>query len=191
VELYIIRHLQTDWNRQGLLQGSNDIDILPIDDQCQRLIERQKQRLVDSIGFEHVIVSELQRTHQTAAAYGFNRYTVEPLINELNFGRFEGRSRQELITAVGQTWFDDPRKVVLGESIEELSQRIKVFLRKYSGNRRLLIFAHGSWTRAMISFVECGDLRNMNQIQVANNQLIQLSCHRIDKSDLLTEQACL
>lgn len=174
MELYIIRHLQTDWNKQGLLQGSNDIDILPIDDTLFSQIEQQKKQLDDIGDCDHILVSELKRTHQTARAYGFDQVTVEPLINELNFGQFEGKPRQQLLDQIGPIWFDDPRQVVLGESINHLNERIIAFLEKYHHCHRLIIFAHGSWTRAMISLIKYGDLRNMNQVEVVNNQLIRL-----------------
>ena len=186
--MYIIRHLQTDWNRQGLLQGSNDIDILPIDEALQQQIDQQKQLLNDIGEFDHVMVSEMRRTQQTASAYGFERWKKEGLINELNFGQFEGRPRDELISSVGQIWFDDPRQVMLGESIVDLHKRISLFLHKYQDCQRLLVFGHGSWARAMLSFFECGDLRKMNQLQMLNNQLIKLSYQPTTINQLADEQ---
>lgn len=175
MKLYIIRHLQTEWNKKGVLQGSHDLSILPLSPEDVQLIAERQKLLQDKAGkFDLILTSGQQRTQQTAQQYGFFNYSVEPLLNELNFGEFEGRPRDDLIAACGNAWFEDPRELVLGESIRQLESRIQFFLEKYQACEQLLVFAHGSWTRAMMSFVEVGSLKNMNKVAVVNNQLIEL-----------------
>ncbi|WP_058529499.1 histidine phosphatase family protein [Legionella londiniensis] len=176
MHLYIIRHLQTDWNKKGLLQGSHDLSILPLAPDVAAAVQKQKKILEEKSNvFDLVLTSSLCRTQQTALEYGFSNFSVEPLANELNFGKYEGKSRELLIKELGQKWFDDPRELILGESIHNLELRIRAFLEKYQHIGRLLIFAHGSWTRAMISFVRFGNLKMMNQVEVLNNQLVELT----------------
>jgi probable phosphoglycerate mutase len=176
MKLYIIRHLQTEWNKKSVLQGSHDLSILPPTSEEMLEIEQNKKWLIkQKNNFDLVFTSSLQRTQQTAAYYGFTHVVIEPLLNELNFGEYEGRSRDELITAVGESWFEDPREIILGEPISNLEFRIQSFLEKYKHYKQLLIFAHGSWTRALISFVQFGNLKQMNQTIVKNNQLVELT----------------
>ncbi|AHE67638.1 histidine phosphatase family protein [Legionella oakridgensis] len=175
MHLYIIRHLQTDWNKKGILQGTHDLNILPVAPEVTDLIQQQKKMLHEKVNsFDLVLTSSLRRTQETALEYGFSNFFVEPLINELNFGKFEGQPRELLIKELGQPWFDDPRELVLGESIHHFELRIRAFLEKYQHLEQLLIFSHGSWTRGVISFVRFGNLKMMNQVQVLNNQLIEL-----------------
>lgn len=177
MELYIIRHLQTEWNQRGVLQGSNDIDILPVSNEQQIEIAQTNQELNAIGNFDSIIVSELKRTHQTAKQYGYSEFSVESLINELNFGIYEGQPKERMISELGPSWYDDPRNLVLGEPIVGLAKRVELFLQKYEQSHRLLVFAHGSWTRAMISFVTIGSLKNMNKVTVENNQLVKLNYH--------------
>lgn len=175
MELIIIRHLQTEWNQKGVMQGSHDINILPISEQQQDEIEFKKREIISSGCFDNILVSELKRTHQTALQYGYHEFTIEPLINELNFGKYEGQPKEVMISELGSSWYEDPSNLILGEPIVNLGRRIERFLQKYEHNQRLLIFAHGSWTRATMSVISCGSLKNMNKVEVLNNQLVKLN----------------
>jgi broad specificity phosphatase PhoE len=176
MKLYIIRHLETEWNKSGILQGSRDLSILPPSNQVMLEIEHNKTWLnKQEKTFSLVLASTLQRTQQTAACYGFNQLTVEPLLNELNFGPYEGLPKNELITTHADAWFEDPSDIVLGEPISNLASRIHSFLEKYQHHQQLLIFSHGAWTRALISLLESGTLKQMNKIVLKNNQLVELT----------------
>ncbi len=176
MKLIVIRHLQTEWNQRKVLQGSHDIDILPISDSLKTQIETQRSQIeAKKEPVDLVVTSALKRTQQTARAYGYDKFTVEPLINELNFGPFEGRSRDDLIEHCGEAWFEDPGSIVLGEPMQSLEKRIKLFLEKYQAYRQVLVFAHGSWARALTSILSCGSVKNMNKVVVENNQLLELN----------------
>lgn len=174
MKLYVIRHIKTEWNKNSLLQGTYDLSILPPSSEDALEIERRKKWLKEANQFDLVLASSLKRTQQTAACYGFFSFVVEPLLNELNFGEYEGRPSKELIAAFGNLWFDDPRGIILGESISNLECRIKSFLEKYKNNKRILIFAHGCWMRALISYVRSGNLKELNKLTIKNNQLVEL-----------------
>jgi broad specificity phosphatase PhoE len=176
MKLYFIRHLQTEWNKRGVLQGSNDVSILPPSPQDEIQIEENKQYLLKKEStFNTVLTSSLQRTQQTARCYGYTNLTVEPLLNELIFGEFEGRLKDELVHTIGEQWYEDPSEIILGEPISNLAFRIQSFLEKYKHKKQLLVFAHGSWMRALISYAQSGNLKDMNKIVIINNQLVELN----------------
>lgn len=170
MEITLIRHLPTKWNLQAKLQGKRDIPILPITEGVQEKIHHNLQ-LLEGKSFEYVLSSTLSRTKQTAQLYGFNPKS-EPLLNELDFGPFEGRSKDELILQYSSLWSENPRELVLGESLLNLEKRIILFLEKYNEAANILAFGHGSWIRALSSYYHHGHINQMNQVTVLNNELI-------------------
>jgi broad specificity phosphatase PhoE len=174
MRITLIRHLPTEWNIKTWLQGRQDIDILPITDGDQHEIDRNQQALSEFLPFNLILASTLKRTHQTAELYGMNVVT-EPLLDELDFGEFEGRPKEDLIKELGETWFENPRALKLGENLVNLENRIVHFIEKYESYNNILVFGHGSWIRAFISLVQNGHINRMNQVHVPNNKCITLT----------------
>jgi broad specificity phosphatase PhoE len=178
MQITLIRHLPTDWNKKQKLQGRQDIGISPLTGDIQKEIVLNQQFLKTHSPFEFVLASTLKRTHQTAQLYGYKCET-EGLLDELDFGPFEGLSKEKLIKEYGDKWADNPKELVLGESIKNLEERIVSFLAKYKESTNILVFGHGSWIRAIISYHQYGHINNMNKITVNNNECIQLSLNEI------------
>jgi len=177
MELLVIRHLPTKYNSNGILQGCLDIDIDP-PSQEQLLRITENQRKIRQVGpIDRVLCSSLNRTAQTALAYGYDEKACirEPLLNELDFGCYEGRPRQEMWDALGDVWWQSPKHLVLGEPVLALQQRITGLLEKYDQAERLLLFSHGAWIRALLSYSQIGDIKNMNQMTVNNNDMLCLT----------------
>jgi broad specificity phosphatase PhoE len=174
MQITVIRHLPTEWNKQTWLQGRQDIELAQVSDELLEGIEENQKVLQKLAPFDIVLASTLQRTHQTANLYGY-KYEIEALLDELNFGPFEGVPKHKLIEKYGEVWFENPRELVLGESLKNLEKRIVMFLDKYQKNTNILAFGHGSWIRAMISYANYGDINQMNKIDVVNNACMTLN----------------
>ncbi|GAB6041641.1 histidine phosphatase family protein [Endothiovibrio diazotrophicus] len=172
--LILIRHLPTAWNRDGLLQGRRDLPILEPGPDEQAAIADNRHRLAELGPFDAVLVSRLQRTAMTADRHGYQgRYRVEPLLDELDFGPYEGRPRAELLAEVGARWREAPQQLVLGEALTDLEQRVRTVLQQYDGDN-VLIFGHGAWIRAAVAIVREGGIEGMNRTVIDNNQLVIL-----------------
>lgn len=177
MQFYLIRHLPTSWNEKGLLQGSKDI---PINKERIHLFENQinenKRIIQESEPFDIVLSSSLVRTQKTAELYGMNDVVIDSNLDELNFGSYEGRSKEFLINSIEDNWFEDPISInSLGEKMEHFQARIMQFIEEYSSYKKLLIFGHGSWIRAFHSIVMSGDINEMNKITLTNNELMQIT----------------
>ncbi|EKN68391.1 histidine phosphatase family protein [Schinkia azotoformans] len=175
MELLLIRHLPTEWNISGFLQGSQDIPLLPVIDEDLAKLEENK-KVISSFQPEIVVASQLKRTQQTALHYGFPNPFVEPLLNELNFGKYEGIEKKHLLQV--KEWISDPKSLILGERLSDFEKRIFRFLSKYDHFTRILVFGHGSWIRALLSLNQIGSIKEMNQIEVHNNELIYLTINQ-------------
>jgi broad specificity phosphatase PhoE len=173
MHITLIRHLPTEWNHRQKLQGRRDIGLSPITEVVQTGIRHNQQLLNKLSPFDVVLASTLKRTHQTAQLYGYQAET-ESLLDELDFGPFEGLPKEKIIEKYGDQWIENPKELVLGESLSKLEERIILFLNEYRGSANLLVFSHGAWTRAFLSYVQYGHINKMNQMTVANNQCITL-----------------
>jgi probable phosphoglycerate mutase len=174
MQITLIRHLPTEWNKKMWLQGRRDIDVSPPTDVIEREIKGNKKHLEELSPFELVLASTLKRTQQTAHLYGYNA-VPEMLLDELDFGPFEGVSKKKLIEKYGDIWLRNPKSLVLGESLQDLEKRVVHFLEKFCVYENILVFGHGSWIRAFLSYKKYGDINQMNKITVKNNECITVS----------------
>lgn len=136
MKLYIMRHGETDWNKQGLIQGSADI---PLNEYGIALAELTRDGLAaEGIRFDKIFTSPYQRAVQTAQIIAEpSGVEVQPAkaIQEMSFGAYEGIKIRELRTNPAyreiNKCFDDPVHYVPegeAESYEEVFARIRGFL---------------------------------------------------------------
>jgi probable phosphoglycerate mutase len=99
--IYFIRHGETDWNREGRLQGQRDI---PLNDLGRAQAEEAGRRLATLVA-PHPLpwhVSPLLRTQETAKRARLSvemadeGYLLEDRLKELSFGRWEGLTWREV-----------------------------------------------------------------------------------------------
>lgn len=172
--LVVIRHLPTAWNLSERLQGRADIAIAPPDSKELEVIQENRTKLSLLGPFDKIICSNLQRTRQSAEIYGYENPMCEPLLAELDFGRYEGALRKEMLAEIGDAWTNSPQTLELGESISQLEKRVRDFLVNYNQHKRVLVFGHGCWCRALKSIHETGNVNAMNQLTVRNNEVLVL-----------------
>lgn len=160
--LYVIRHGQTDYNREERLQGARDI---PLNDKGRGQARSNGQTLA-AAPLEHPldafdwVSSPLSRTRETmelvrtAAGLAPDAYRTDRLLIELSFGDWEGQTLNEvgehsphLIAEreLGKWRFRPPG--VTAESYAMLAERIDRFLA--SVNRPTICVAHGGVIRTL------------------------------------------
>lgn len=59
IDIYVVRHGETNWNVQGLLQGHTDI---PLNEQGVKQAHELKEKLKE-ISFGKILSSDLSRAH--------------------------------------------------------------------------------------------------------------------------------
>ena len=173
--IFGIRHLPTVYSNNGLLLGTINEPIASPSAHSLHLLDLHRARLADQ-NIDAVITSSLLRTQQTAKVCGYGCYTVDRLADELNFGFYEGRAKTQLIEDCGTAWHLNPGRLLLGESIEQLSERIKLFVDKYRKMNDVLLFGHGAWLRAAYALIVCRDINKMNQMEIAPGGMVIIEC---------------
>ena len=147
-ELIVMRHGETDWNRQHRFQGQIDV---PLNAAGRAQAKRLAQRLAQE-AFDVVVASDLQRARSTAELAAAGRDIVsEPLWREQSFGVLEGLDAPTIIDQHPQLWsswlrHDADYALPGGESVRTFHARVLRALReaveRYNG-ARVAVFTHG------------------------------------------------
>ncbi len=140
-----VRHGITDWNLQGIAQGSADV---PLNIMGIQQAEALAERLESEESWDLIISSDLSRAIETAEIIG-NKLGLpvghfDTRLRERSGGKIEGTTEEERI----ERWGADYRKLDLGmESLDETADRgvacTKDVLNNFNGQRVLLI-SHGA-----------------------------------------------
>ncbi|MEL0008894.1 MAG: histidine phosphatase family protein [Flammeovirgaceae bacterium] len=188
MKLYIIRHAETEYNRKGIIQGSEvDSDINDVgDDQAESFYDYYK-----NVNFDKIYVSNLKRTFQTIKRFTENGVECEKLkeFNEISWGVNQGKSDDlkdyaELI----DTWLAGnlDNKFDEGESPNEMSVRlVKGFNKVLEDNHdTVLLCIHGRALRILLSKIIDNDLTKMDKYIHSNTGLYILE-YRDGKYEIL------
>lgn len=182
-KIYIIRHGQTDYNKNGMVQGSG-IDA-PLNEEGYRQAELFWQAYKE-YSFDAVYTSALQRTHQSVQKFieaGFKHVVFEGL-NEINWGHREGKAFTneehnhylEVVTA----WQNGELHVLIegGESPQDVQRRqqtvLKYLLEEEEGEN-ILICMHGRAMRILLCYMLNYPLQNMDYFDHDNLGLYELT----------------
>ncbi len=154
---YLIRHGETQWNREGRYQGSTDIPLSSEGLAQAELLAKRFQYLP----LDAIYVSPLQRAKATADAIA-KQTGITPIVEEhfreINFGEWEGMSIPQLLETYGQAYqnfYENPfQHTFPGEgSFTKVAERavlgFEKILEKERG-KRVAIVSHGGLLRVML-----------------------------------------
>lgn len=147
MQIYFIRHGQTEANVNGILTGRLETDLTQkgIDDAIIL-----SKRLIDD--FDYYYCSPLTRTHQTLKSIkGDVDFFIDERITEVYSGDWQGKSKAELPEKEYDLYkrgeFNPPN----GESLEDVDKRIESFLQdmfsKYKSDVKILVVTHNAFMR--------------------------------------------
>ena len=151
MRLALIRHGPTDWNEAHRLQGLSD---QPLSAAGHEAVKRWRVP-EEYRGFTWV-ASPLSRAQETARLLGLT-CAVEPLICEMHWGAWEGRTREELITAYGEEFHARTAKGLDlrphdGESPREVRNRVAAWIAECAAaDRDIGAVTHQGIIRAALS----------------------------------------
>lgn len=118
--LVLLRHGQTVWSESGQHTGRTNIPLTDTGyEQARAAGERLREAFPKGFDPDCIFASPLRRAQQTAQLAGYGDFKVLDEIAEWDYGRAEGRTRQEVSEAGGfqwDVWRDGPRS--LPESLE-------------------------------------------------------------------------
>lgn len=194
-QIFIVRHGETDFNKQNIVQGSG-VDMVINEHgltQAQKFYQWYKNH-----PFQHIYISALQRTYQSVQPFIESGipYTILPQLNEISWGDFEGKQQTDIQrTLYWETvaqWNDGNlhAKIPNGESPLELQARQKEVLHYLfdSPHEHVLVCMHGRAMKSFLCLLLNKPLTQMEQYKHTNLCVYQLEydgekCHLIKSND--------
>jgi probable phosphoglycerate mutase len=142
--VYLVRHGETEWSRNGRHTGRTDLPLTPTGEQLAGPIGT---RLAGTT-FDHVLSSPLTRARRTAELAGFAP-APDPDLVEWDYGEFEGLRTVEVRGRwPGWQLFRDGCPG--GESVEQIAGRAdRVVARLHGLSGNVLVFSHGHFLRVL------------------------------------------
>lgn len=178
-KIYLVRHGETEWNKEGRSQGcSNDIPLSEVGMiQANAIANRLKNESIDLF-----FSSNLTRAYQTAkaiAVYHDKEVIMHKEFMEISFGAWEGLRFDEIkekYIDVYKIWRDTPHiaKVPGAESILEIKERSMTKLMEIINtekDKNILIVSHGITIKVLIASIIGIDLSNLHKIRQDNTAL--------------------
>jgi len=152
IELWLIRHGETDWNRDHRLQGWVDTPL----NRTGRSQARQLAAVLSGRTFTGVWSSDLSRAVETARL-AFGEPTQEKALRELDFGDLQGLDWNGLPPPIRSMMIAFDEFVAPGgESHQQMEDRVLQFLAGLTEGTHL-VFTHGGVIRMLRR--GCGDDR--------------------------------
>ena len=104
VELAIVRHGQTEFNRRGLYQGHADSPLTALGESQARLLAPRLRALGCSPTIYCSDLGRARRTAELLADPAFHRIREDAGLRERRYGVFEGLSRTEIAERYPDAW---------------------------------------------------------------------------------------
>ncbi|MBM7608835.1 putative phosphoglycerate mutase [Lysinibacillus composti] len=157
IEIFLIRHGETEWNAEGRLQGWLDSNLTP----TGRLHAEKLRDFLAQETFHAVYSSPSQRALQTANILTNQKMNIiqDKRLQEIRLGNWQGRLIEEILqndskrylhyTESPELYDPDPES----ERFEQVSKRMGEFLhncvQKHDGER-IVVVTHGVAIRALL-----------------------------------------
>ncbi|WP_312165080.1 histidine phosphatase family protein [Phenylobacterium sp.] len=148
--IYLLRHGQTDYNRDGRLQGQTDSQLTSLGMAQVRAMAAVLAEQIDDLSGWRILASPLRRTRQSAAIVSQALrlpVEIEPALIEVGCGSWENRMYADLrieqpAAFAGRDWvFNSPD----GERFEDVDGRVRPWLATLppEPERKVIAVSHG------------------------------------------------
>jgi probable phosphoglycerate mutase len=150
VELWLIRHGETEWSLSGQHTSISDIPLT--DHGRQRAVELRDY--LAGRRFAAVFVSPRQRAQETCTIAGYGDVAqTDDNLQEWNYGESEGKTTKQMREIYGPTWSVWSSPIIGGESVESVGDRAdKVIARSLAAagdGGQVALFAHAHILRIL------------------------------------------
>ena len=182
-ELWLIRHGESQGNREGRYQGHADMPLSALGREQARLLAERLNRIHQIAPFAALYSSDLQRAVQTAQPIGeLLGMSVQRKsgLREIDVGAWAGLTFQEIAHRYPDEWasthlnMDPELERGGGESYRQAQIRIvseiNNIARQHVGSRVLIVF-HGGVLRAYVAFILGLSLTNLRRVKTFNTSI--------------------
>ncbi|MGB8454663.1 MAG: histidine phosphatase family protein [Anaerocolumna sp.] len=182
-EIFLVRHGETAWNKEGKFQGCTDINLSQEGIQQAHLLKD-----VFKNSFDYVYTSPLSRAVQTAEilcqAHKDIKPVVLPDLREINFGAWEGLTIMQIreqYQAEYQAWRTDEEygnlmggDLTLRNAGNRAKDAILSLAEKHAG-KKIVIVAHGGILKAALIGIFDWKMTMYHRFFLGNTSVTKLS----------------
>ncbi len=181
MNIYIVRHGETDWNREGIYQGQTDTSL----NEKGRDDAKKLAAALSKIRFSCIYSSDLKRARETAEI--INESLNLPVfytrnLREMDFGRWTGISvfdMEKIDPDLFRRWQDNPWDISPpgGETFRELTERVVDTIEEISNKHRdenILVVSHGGPIKALILWLIHGNPSSYWNIRISHRTIVLL-----------------
>ncbi|MGN6098101.1 MAG: histidine phosphatase family protein [Bosea sp. (in: a-proteobacteria)] len=187
--LILVRHGETDWNREGRLQGGRDIPLNALGrEQAAEAADRLKT-LEPAFADLDYICSPMERARETMDILRRDldlpagAYRIDDRLKELTFGEWEGFTWREIRKAEREQahlrerdkWGFVPPG---GESYRMLAERVRPVLAGLE--RETVIVSHGGVARAVLALVGAVAPQKAAMVEIWQGKLLVVEGGKAD-----------
>ena len=190
--LYLVRHGETEWNKNGIIQGQLDS---PLTNEGLSQVKQTALELKD-IYFDAIFSSDLHRAQKTAEIMNLERklaIQTSKALRERNYGHYEGTSREEyrkkfqhLIDKVKELSEKEQREFKFDSDIESEEDVIARFITQLREiaiaypNKNILVVSHGGCLRTFLTHLGFAKYGELPMGSFSNAGYIKVLCDGID-----------
>ncbi|MEI2405738.1 histidine phosphatase family protein [Niallia taxi] len=149
MDLGLIRHGSTAWNKEGRAQGSSDI---PLDEEGLKGAKLLAERLQEG-DWKIIYSSDLTRARQTAEIIANKlqiKLVLDERLRETKGGLIEGTTEAERIERWGMNWREQDLGIESSASVKARTQSFVKELAATAVQQNTLIVSHGALLKAII-----------------------------------------
>ncbi|MDP3411389.1 histidine phosphatase family protein [Bosea sp. (in: a-proteobacteria)] len=187
--LILIRHGETDWNREGRLQGGQDIPLNELGRTQAAEAAGRLRTLAPGFATLEYIGSPMQRARETmdilraTLSLEPGAYRLDDRLKELTFGCWEGFTWRDIRKAEREQaqlrerdkWSFVPPG---GESYAMLAQRIRPVLEELT--RETVIVSHGGVARAVLALVGAVSPQKASMVEIWQGKILTITGSQAD-----------
>ena len=159
---HLVRHGETNYNANGLLQGSSiDAELNATGrSQAEKLSRAMADISPDAILYSSPLIRALE-TGIISTGRTMDEFLLDDRLKEVTFGKWDGKSREELSKRMKELKASTPHDLT-GDGVEKPEQtqkRAKDFLEDMTkatktNGKPVIIFAHGAFNRQFVNHLK-------------------------------------
>jgi len=190
--IFLVRHGETNWNKEGRFQGQRNI---PLNSNGKKQAEKASKYLKE-INFNKAFSSSMDRPYETAQIILQNKSDLEitkiEKLVEISHGLWEGKLEKEIKEQwpdLLKNWHEKPEQVIMpeGETIKEVSERSlmaweEICLAQKNKDLTLLV-AHDAVNKTLICNILGIDFSNIWMIKQGNGGITIIDIFDDPKKD--------
>lgn len=178
--LVLIRHGESQWNKENRFTGWTDIDLSPQGEHECRLVAKKLRTIPFDIAYASTLMRSWRSAEIILAALGLAEKVLlvkNDALRERHYGKLQGLNKEEAALQFGAEQIRKWRRSFRarppeGESLADTAGRVLPYFKEavmpqLAAGKNVLIIAHGNSLRALVMHLEGMDEEMIEAFEIA------------------------